>query len=182
MLAFNTVVQRVTSQLRGLSPTARLLIAALAVIMALLLALVAMYAGQSELVPLGHELVDRIEAEGRADLVPTFTRRFPFAIICRQLGLPRDREPEFYDWSMELMFGGMDLAKSRAADALLTEYVTPVIEARRREPRDDVISGWLGTEVDGAPARPRRPARPPGARAARAPGCRARRSWWWRRR
>jgi cytochrome P450 len=104
---------------------------------------------ESELVPIAHELVDRIEADGKADLVPSFSRRFAFAIICKQLGLPRDRESEFYDWSMDLMFGGRDLAASRRADRLLTDYVVPVIDARRSQPRDDVISGWLETEVEG---------------------------------
>ena len=106
---------------------------------------------EEELVPIGHALVDAIEAEGRADLVPSFTHRFAFAIICHQLGLPRDREAEFYDWSMDLMFGGRDAEKSRRADAALTAYVDPVIDARRAEPRNDVISGWLGTEVAGEP-------------------------------
>ncbi len=108
----------------------------------------------SELLPIGHALVDEIEADGEADLVASFTHRFAFAIICRQLGLPRDREREFYDWSMDLMFGGLDLEKSRRADAQLTAYVEPVIEARRAEPRDDVISHWLRTEVEGAPVGP----------------------------
>ena len=52
---------------------------------------------------------------------------------------------------MDLMFGGRDLEKSRAADALLTRYVEPVVEARRSEPREDVISSWLTTEVGGRP-------------------------------
>jgi cytochrome P450 len=104
---------------------------------------------EADLVPIAHELVDRIASRGEADLVRAFTHRFAFAVICAQLGLPRDREEEFYGWSMDLMFGGIDLEKSRRADAALTAYVEPEIEARRREPRDDVISGWLRTEVDG---------------------------------
>jgi cytochrome P450 len=109
---------------------------------------------EAELVPIGHELIDRIEADGEADLVATFSRRFAFAIICKQLGLPRDRESEFYDWSMDLMFGGRDLEKSRRADRLLTDYVEPVIDARRHEPRDDVISSWLATLIEGEPVGP----------------------------
>jgi cytochrome P450 len=103
----------------------------------------------AELARVAHELIDRIQAAGRADLVRSFTRLFAFAIICRQLGLPRDQEDEFYGWSMDLMFGGRDLAKSRAADAKLTAYVTPVLEARRQEPRGDVISSWVDAHVQG---------------------------------
>jgi len=106
---------------------------------------------ESGFLPIAHELIDQIESAGAGDLVPAFSRRFAFAIICKQLGLPRDREPEFYDWSMDLMFGGRDLEKSRCADELLTAYVEPVLEAREKEPRDDVISSWLATEVEGEP-------------------------------
>lgn len=106
---------------------------------------------ETELLPIGHELIDRIERHGEADLVACFSRLFAFAIICRQLGLPRDAEQAFYHWSMDLMFGGRDLEKSRAADTLLTRYVEPVIEARRRAPEPDVISSWLATEVEGVP-------------------------------
>ncbi len=103
----------------------------------------------AELAAVAHALLDDCEAAGEADLVPAFTHRFAFAVICRLLGLPREREAEFYDWSMDLMFGGRDLEKSRAADAVFTDYVRPVLDARRREPRDDVISGWLDAHVRG---------------------------------
>lgn len=106
---------------------------------------------EDELAGLAHELLDDVASLGAGDLVPGFTHRFAFAVICRQLGLPRDREADFYDWSMDLMFGGRDLLKSRRADAELSRYVRPVIEARRREPRADVISEWLGTKVEGEP-------------------------------
>ena len=100
---------------------------------------------------LAHELLDDISQSGAVDLVPAYTHRFAFAVICQQLGLPRDREAEFYDWSMDLMFGGRDLDKSRRADATLTQYVIPVVESRRREPRNDAISDWVGREVGGEP-------------------------------
>jgi len=104
-----------------------------------------------EIAKLAHDLLGEISGSGAADLVPAFTHRFAFAVICQQLGLPRDREAEFYRWSMDLMFGGRDLEKSRRADAALTRYVLPVIEARRHEPRDDAISDWVTREVRGEP-------------------------------
>ena len=105
-----------------------------------------------ELAPLAHELIDRIEARGQADLARTFTRLFPFAVICRQLGLARENEHEFYHWSMDLMFGGRDLAASRRADAKLSAAVSPVIAARRRDSSfEDVIGEWSRTEVAGRP-------------------------------
>ena len=107
----------------------------------------------AELAGVAHELIDRVEAAGRGDLVRNFTRLFAFAIICRQLGLPRDHEDEFYDWSMDLMFGGRDLEKSRAADAKLTAFVTPVLEAPRRDASPVLERPARGKEIPGGLSR-----------------------------
>lgn len=104
---------------------------------------------EERLTALAHELIDRFEEREEVELATRFTRLFSFAVICELLGLPRDHEAEFYDWSMQLMFGGMDLEASRRADALVSGAFSPLIAARRREPRDDVISRWAHTEVDG---------------------------------
>ena len=105
----------------------------------------------AELAKIAHELLDAVANSGGADLVPSYTHRFAFAVICRQLGLPRDREAQFYEWSIDLMFGGRDAEKSRRADAALTSYVLPVVEARRHEPQSDAISDWIAKEVRGEP-------------------------------
>lgn len=101
------------------------------------------------LAQIGHDLLDVLEGTSSTDLVHSFTRRYAFRVICDQLGLPIEQEAEYYQWSMDLMFGGKDLEKSQAADRKLTAMVTPVIEARRRERRDDQISRWLDTQVEG---------------------------------
>ena len=101
------------------------------------------------LAQIGHDLLDLLEGETSTDLVHSFTRRYAFRVICDQLGLPIEQEAQYYQWSMDLMFGGRDLAKSQAADRELTAMVTPVIEARRREREDDQISRWLDTRVEG---------------------------------
>ena len=44
--------------------------------------------------PVAHELIDRFEARGEADLVAEFTKRYPFKIILRLLGLPQASEEE----------------------------------------------------------------------------------------
>ncbi len=92
----------------------------------------------------------RLERSHSTDLVANFTRLYAFRVICEQLGLPIEHEREYYQWSMDLMFGGRDIEKSRAADSKLTEMVRPVFKARKAEPRDDQISRWVhGTAIDG---------------------------------
>jgi cytochrome P450 len=96
-----------------------------------------------------HRLVDAFAKEGEVDLCPLFTRVFSFSVICDLLGLPLGREPEFYQLSLDLMFGGRDLAASRRADARFCDFAKPTIAARRREPRNDVISDWCQLEIEG---------------------------------
>ena len=98
---------------------------------------------------LADELADRVESHGEVDLCREFTRLFSFAVICDMLGLPRDREHHFFQWSMDLMFGGMDREASRRADGYFTDYVRPTIRARRSEPRDDVLSFLTSVEIEG---------------------------------
>ena len=102
-----------------------------------------------KLARIGHDILDLLEGETETDLVHSFTRRYAFRVICDQLGLPIEQEGEYYQWSMDLMFGGRDLHKSQRADGKLTTMIKPIIEARRSEPRDDQISQWLDTSVAG---------------------------------
>lgn len=99
--------------------------------------------------PVAHELIDRFAARGQADLVADFTSRYPFIVITRLLGLPRHSETEIRRWAL----GMLDIQNSHD-DALacarqFTEYVTPILHARRDEPGDDLLSTLATTEVEG---------------------------------
>ncbi len=98
---------------------------------------------EDELRPLAHELVDRFAADGRVDLVNCFTKIYPFLVISRMLGIPREREQEMHGWATAM------LRFDPRANEEFTEYMLPVMAQRRREPEDDVISGLLQGDVDG---------------------------------
>ncbi len=105
---------------------------------------------QHRLAEIGHEILDTLEGVREIDLVPNFTRLYAFRVICEQLGLPIDQERDYYQWSMDLMFGGRDADKSRSADLKLTAIVEQVVAQRRRQAADDQISRWIhDTEVEG---------------------------------
>ena len=102
-----------------------------------------------KLANIGHDILNSLAGKNKTELVSNFTRLFAFRVICNQLGLPVAQEREYYQWSMDLMFGGRNLAKSQLADSQLTGMVKPVLEARRQHPEDDQISRWLQTSVAG---------------------------------
>lgn len=78
-----------------------------------------------------------------------FTARFPYLVISRLLGLPRDREDEFHDWAIALFAFRGGPARALEAKKSLTEFLLPLLEERRRRPQNDVLSELLRAEVEG---------------------------------
>ena len=108
---------------------------------------------QSGLAALANELVDRVvdafSDHQEIDLVRDFTARFPYLVISRLLGLPRDREDEFHAWALGLLSYREDPERGRRARQALSDFLVPIVEERRRRPQNDVISELLQAEVDG---------------------------------
>jgi cytochrome P450 len=110
----------------------------------------AMARWEDELVgKVGNELIDQFATRGRADLVKEFTFPYPTQIIASLLGLPRKDYPQFQRWSISLLSFTINPERGRAASLALEEYFTPILAARRQEPRDDLISGLAQAEIDG---------------------------------
>ncbi|WP_406299684.1 cytochrome P450 [Embleya sp. NBC_00888] len=99
--------------------------------------------------PLAHELVDRFEARGEADLVTEFTHGYPVQVITRLLGLPVDDEERFRRWAVDLFHFPMAPDAAERASREFTEYVTPIVARRRIDPGEDLLSTLAGTEAEG---------------------------------
>jgi cytochrome P450 len=104
---------------------------------------------QTGLAALAHELVDALETRDEFDLVADFTARFPYLVISRLLGLPREREDEFHSWALALLSFRDDPERAMQARREFSDFLAPVVEDRRRAPREDVISALVQSEVDG---------------------------------
>ena len=105
---------------------------------------------ETELVePIVHRCIDRFIERGRADLVVELTFPFPVMVIAGLLGLPEEDMPRFHRWSAELISISFDIDKGFAASQKLRDYFAGLVEERRREPRDDLISALTQAEKDG---------------------------------
>ena len=105
---------------------------------------------ESELIsPLVDELIDGFAAQGRADLVREFTIQFPMKVIARILGLPRKDWADFMRLSLELISITVNWDRAIGASRTLRNYFTDILEARRAQPQDDLISELAQAEVDG---------------------------------
>ncbi|MEA2589990.1 MAG: hypothetical protein QOH66_2917 [Actinomycetota bacterium] len=95
------------------------------------------------------DLIDRFAESGSTDLVRNFTFPFPVQVIARILGLPRADYPKFQRWSIELISVGWDWDRGMAASRGLRDYFKQIVDERRRDPQDDLISDLCGAEIDG---------------------------------
>jgi cytochrome P450 len=85
---------------------------------------------------------------GRADLIEQFTLRYPFEVIYHQLDLPEEDVRTF----QRLALGQTDYVnheKAIEAGRKLGDYFTALVEERRRDPGDDLVSLLASTEADG---------------------------------
>ena len=101
------------------------------------------------LAPAANRLIDAIAEQGEADLVTAFTRQYPFTVITRLLGIPEGNQGDIQRWALALLTFPWDPEAALAASREFTEYLVPIIAARRDAPNDDLISTLATAEIDG---------------------------------
>jgi cytochrome P450 len=99
--------------------------------------------------PVAHELIDRFERTGEADLVADYTKLYPFKIILRMLGLPETSESDVTRWALGMLDIQQNHEHALRCSQEFTAFVQPILTHRRTEPADDLISKLATEEVDG---------------------------------
>ncbi|GAA4752557.1 cytochrome P450 [Nocardioides endophyticus] len=105
-------------------------------------------------------LLDDVAAAGTFDLVPSLTSPLPVAVINELLGLPEREGTTLAAYGAVLGDAAPGFRSLRHAQQVmvaadkLTRLLDQIIDERRREPRDDLISALVAAEGDGdAPIR-----------------------------
>jgi cytochrome P450 len=89
------------------------------------------------------------------DLLYDYAQPYSIALICDMLGVPSDRHRDLLDWSHAIVkmyeFHTTEEQAVAANDAAraFRGYVLELIEERRGQPRDDMVSGLVQARVDG---------------------------------
>jgi cytochrome P450 len=101
-----------------------------------------------------NELIDGFEAAGECEFSDQFAIPLPCTVFLALMGLPLEDLDLFLRFKNAIIRpGGTDVddAKSiqRAAGQEIYAYFQGVVDARRAEPGDDLISGFVAAEVDG---------------------------------
>ena len=101
------------------------------------------------------ELVSRIDGRAGFDLIGDLAFPLPMAVICHMLGVPPGDEDRFREWGHHVAAGldptfDMDpngpIVKAQLA---LTQYFRTLIEQRRTDPGDDLLSALIAAEAEG---------------------------------
>ena len=100
-------------------------------------------------------LIQTIAAKGSCDFMQDFALQYPSFIFLDLMGMPFEDLDTFLHWEDEILHASgsaEENAQRRAvATTELTEYFRGLIEERRAEPRDDLISKAIAFEIDGKP-------------------------------
>jgi cytochrome P450 len=70
-------------------------------------------------------------------------------VIAGIVGIPVEDYERFQDWADGITSIAVDPERAAKASAELIEYLLPIVEDRRANPRDDLVSDLVTAEVDG---------------------------------
>jgi cytochrome P450 len=97
--------------------------------------------------------LSRFEEAGGGDFIADFAGRLPMDVISEMLGVPVEDRDALRGWADGVVHrdeGVTGIPESAAISAFqIVTYFTELIEARRRQPRDDLTSALFTAEIDG---------------------------------
>jgi unspecific monooxygenase len=107
-----------------------------------------------EIAALSHQLIDAFPP-GEFDLLKHFGQKLPVIIIARLLGVPETMSDDLLRWSNAMV--GMYMAgrtretedRAVAATEAFVAFLRQYVEARRNDPRDDLITELIAAEESG---------------------------------
>jgi cytochrome P450 len=79
--------------------------------------------------PIAHELIDRFEHRGEADLVAEFTKVYPFRVIVRLLGMSNAAEEDVRRWALGMIDIGGNFDHALACSREFVEFVQPILQS-----------------------------------------------------
>ena len=92
------------------------------------------------------ELLDRVAGQGQMDIIQDLGVPLPVMVIAEMLGIPPEDRARFKLWS-DALIGVAYMPGNPQVE--MGRYFAQVIEQRRREPKDDLISALLAAEIEG---------------------------------
>jgi cytochrome P450 len=92
--------------------------------------------------------VSQFKDSGECEFMEDFSKKFPIAVFLDLMGLPQARMQQFMEWENSL-FHSLDFDGIAEATRQVVAYLREVIEQRKQQPREDIISLAVAYEIAG---------------------------------
>jgi cytochrome P450 len=93
-------------------------------------------------------LIDEFVNDGQADLVKQFTYTFPIRVIADLIGVPIEDYHQFHTWALQLISVYDNPEAGFAAARHIVDHLKPIVEERRKEPKNDLLSTLAHARID----------------------------------
>ena len=104
------------------------------------------------------QIIGAVREKGRCDFVEDLASRLPLAIICDMMGIPESQQ-DFVIEKSNIILGAGDpeymsdpqdfIPQLLGAGAELAQLAQELGQARREDPKEDLVSALVNTELDG---------------------------------
>jgi cytochrome P450 len=96
-------------------------------------------------------LLDGLRGQDTVDLIDAFAFRLPVTVIAEMLGVPAEDQDQFREWStaVGLPTTAQNLEAITSASKAFLHYTQRLIDQRRAEPREDLISALIQAQDGG---------------------------------
>ncbi|MBB3983668.1 cytochrome P450 [Sphingobium fontiphilum] len=94
------------------------------------------------------DTIAKFKDDGECEFMHAFALRFPIIVFLDLMGLPRDRMEQFLEWEFMLLHS-LDIEDLAKGARLSVDYLREVIEERRKNPVDDLVSLAVTATADG---------------------------------
>ena len=104
-----------------------------------------------------HELIDGFIDKGECDAAGQYAQQIPPRVIAHMLGIDPNRSDDFVEWVRGVLEIGLANPDIRIKyRRIIREFFSEMVQQRRANPGDDLISELLTKELDGEPIQDRK--------------------------
>lgn len=94
------------------------------------------------------DFIAQFKDAGECEFMSEFAMRFPIAVFLDLMGMPRERMEQFLEWEGMLLHS-LELEGIIQGSQQVVAYLREIIEERRQNPGDDLVSIAVTGEVEG---------------------------------
>jgi len=113
---------------------------------------------EPEIIDIVDDALDGAPAGSTVEFVEAVARRIPLMVIGALLGVPKEESAQFVEYADAFMATVIlnerdpeKMARNRRLLQEFSDYILRLIAEKRANPGEDLLSGMLATELDGAP-------------------------------